>query len=62
MGVLALDMESAALYALARFHGCRALTLLAVSDVIPTGQRASAEDRQQAFGVVINTVLSALLG
>jgi purine-nucleoside phosphorylase len=62
MGILALDMESASLYAQARVHGRKALTLLSVSDVIPTGERASAEARQQAFGAVIDTVLSALLG
>ncbi len=61
MGILALDMESAALYALARSHGARALTLLTVSDVIPTGERATAEERQTAFGAVIEVVLQALL-
>lgn len=61
MGVLALDMETAALYALARQHGRRALTILSVSDVIPTALHANAEDRQNAFGAVIGTVLKALL-
>lgn len=61
MGILALDMESAALYALAREHGRRALTMLTVSDVIPTGLAASTEDRQSAFGSVIDVVLTALL-
>jgi len=60
-GILALDMESAALYALARHHGRRALTLLSVSDVIPTDERASTEERQNAFGEVIHVVLEALL-
>ncbi len=61
MGVLALDMESAALYALAQQHGRRALTILSVSDVIPTGERASHETRQNAFGKVIEIVLEAVL-
>ena len=61
MGALALDMESAALYGLAKKHGRRALTILSVSDVIPTGERASHEARQNAFGTVIETVLEALL-
>ena len=61
MGVLALDMESAALYALAHQHGKRALTILSVSDVIPTGERASHEARQNAFGAVIEVVLEAAL-
>jgi len=61
MGILALDMESAALYALAHQHGRRALTILSVSDVIPTGERASHEMRQNAFGAVIEVVLDAVL-
>jgi purine-nucleoside phosphorylase len=61
MGILALDMESAALYALAQQHGRRALTILSVSDVIPTGERASHETRQNAFGAVIEVVLEAVL-
>lgn len=61
MGILALDMESAALYALAHQHGKRALTILSVSDVIPTGERASHETRQNAFGAVIEVVLDAVL-
>jgi purine-nucleoside phosphorylase len=61
MGVLALDMESAALYALAHQHGKRALTILSVSDVIPTGEQASHEDRQNAFSTVIEVVLEAVL-
>jgi purine-nucleoside phosphorylase len=61
MDILALDMESAALYALAQQHGTRALTILSVSDVIPTGEHASHEVRQNAFGAVINVVLDAVL-
>lgn len=62
MGILALDMESAALYALARQHRRRALTLLTVTDLIPSGEQASTEARQNAFGAVIDVVLGALLG
>jgi purine-nucleoside phosphorylase len=61
MGVLALDMESAALYALAHQHGKRALTILSVSDVIPSGEKASHEERQNAFQTVIEVVLEAVL-
>lgn len=61
MGILALDMESAALYALARQHGKQALTLLSVSDVIPRAEHATPEQRQEAFGAVIEMVLAALL-
>ncbi len=61
MGVLALDMETAALYALARQHGRRALTLLTVSDVIPASAHFSPAERQSAFGAVIDVVLPALM-
>ena len=60
-GVLAIDMESAALYALAQQQGKRALTILSVSDVIPTGERASVDTRRNAFGTAIEAVLEAVL-
>lgn len=61
MDILALDMETAALYALAANLGKRALTILTVSDVLPTGLCATPVERQNAFGQVIDTVLAALL-
>ncbi len=60
-GILALDMETAALYALARFHGRRAATVLTVSDVLPRGLHFSPAERQAAFGTVADLVLGALL-
>lgn len=60
-GILALDMETAALYALARSHGRRAATILTVSDVIPKALHFSPEERQAAFGAVADLVLGALL-
>ena len=59
--VLAIDMESAALYGLARQMGRQALTILSVSDVIPTGERASHEARQNALGTAVEAVLEAVL-
>ena len=60
LGILALDMESAALFALARKHGRRALTVLTVTDVIPRGEHATPAERQAAFGGVIEVLLNAL--
>jgi len=60
-GVLALDMETAALYALARAHGRRAATVLTVSDVLPREEHFTPEERQAAFGAVADVVLGALL-
>lgn len=61
MGILALDMETAALYALARAHGRRAATVLTVSDVIPRAEHFSPAQRQAAFGAVADLVFTALL-
>lgn len=61
LGILALDMETAALYALARSLGRRAATVLTVSDVIPLALHYPPEERQAAFSAVADVVLAALL-
>lgn len=48
-GVLAVEMESAALYTIAARFGARALTILTVSDHIRTGAHLPAEDRERSF-------------
>jgi purine-nucleoside phosphorylase len=48
-GVLAVEMESAALYTIAARHRARALTILTVSDHIRTGEHMSADDRERSF-------------
>lgn len=48
-GVLAVEMETAALYTLAAKHHVQALTLLTVSDSLITGEALSAEERQSSF-------------
>lgn len=48
-GILAVEMESAALYALAAKHGVEALSVLTVSDSLVTGEVAAAEEREQNF-------------
>src|SRR5918998_3328034 len=48
-GVLAVEMETAAIYTIAARYRVRALTILTVSDHIKTGARTSAEDREQTF-------------
>jgi purine-nucleoside phosphorylase len=57
-GVLAVEMESTALYTVAAAHGCRALSILTVSDLILTGEQASAEQRQTAFMAMVELALS----
>jgi len=48
-GVLAVDMETSALYTLAARSGVKALSILTVSDNIITGAGSSTVDRQQKF-------------
>lgn len=49
MGVLAVEMEAAALYMTAAFFGKRALALCSISDSVTTGEALSAEERQTMF-------------
>src|SRR5688572_15793048 len=49
-GVLAAEMETAALYTLAARRGARALSILTVSDNLVTGEQTTADERQTGFG------------
>ena len=49
MGVLATEMEAAALYMNAARAGVNALAILTISDVLGSGEECSAEERQNAF-------------
>ena len=57
MGVLAVEMEAAALYMNAARAGKRALALLTVSDSLVTGEATSAEERQSSFNEMIKAAL-----
>jgi purine-nucleoside phosphorylase len=56
-GVLAVEMESAALYTIAARFKAKALTVLTVSDHIKTGERTSAEDRERTFAEMAEIAL-----
>jgi purine-nucleoside phosphorylase len=60
-GVLGVEMETSALYTLAAKHGRRALAVNTVSDHIVTGEQASAEEREQGFGAMVEIALTALM-
>ncbi len=49
MGVLAVEMESAALYSNAAYAGVNALCILTISDSLVTGEATTAEERQTTF-------------
>lgn len=56
-GILAIEMETAALYTLAAKHGRRALSVLTVSDHIITGEETTSEERQTTFNEMIEVAL-----
>jgi purine-nucleoside phosphorylase len=60
-GVLAVEMESAALYTIAARYRARALTLLTVSDHLKTGEHTSAHEREQTFGQMVEVALDAAI-
>ncbi|MBR2131191.1 MAG: purine-nucleoside phosphorylase [Oscillospiraceae bacterium] len=57
MGVMAVEMESAALYMTAAFLGKRALAICSISDSLVTGEELSAEDRQTTFTTMMEIAL-----
>ncbi|TWT07764.1 purine-nucleoside phosphorylase [Planococcus sp. CPCC 101016] len=60
-GVLALEMESAALYTLAAKFGRQALSILTVSDHLLTGEVTTSEERQTTFNDMIVVALDAAI-
>lgn len=56
-GVLAVEMESAELYTLAAFKKIEALSILTVSDVLPTKVFLSSEERQSTFSDMVKIAL-----
>ncbi|MCD7776652.1 MAG: purine-nucleoside phosphorylase [Firmicutes bacterium] len=61
MGVLAVEMEAAALYMTAARSGKRALAICTVSDSIVTGEVTSSKERQESFDDMIKIALSVAL-
>ena len=57
MGVLAVEMEAAALYMTAAKAGKNALCILSISDHIYSGEELSAEERQVGFGKMMEIAL-----
>lgn len=60
-GVLAVEMESAALYTLAAKHKARALTVCTVSDNLATGEATSSEEREKSFTTMMELALETIL-
>ncbi|MCD8122270.1 MAG: purine-nucleoside phosphorylase [Clostridiales bacterium] len=57
MGVLAVEMEAAALYSNAAYGGANALCILTISDSAITGEATTAEERQTTFTNMMEVAL-----
>ncbi len=57
MGVLAIEMEAAALYCNAAYTGKRGLSVCSISDNIITGEALSPEQRQTSFTDMMRVAL-----
>lgn len=58
---LAVEMEAFALFANAQYLGKNAATILTVSDVIPTGEYISADERERALKTMMELSLEAAI-
>jgi purine-nucleoside phosphorylase len=57
MGVLCVEMETAALYMNAAVNGARALSILTISNHFVTGEETSAQERERKFTDMIEVAL-----
>ena len=60
-GVLAVEMETAALYTLAAKFHVNALSILTVSDDLVTNQKATSEERQKAVTQMVEIALEVAI-
>ncbi|PSL01910.1 purine-nucleoside phosphorylase [Haloactinopolyspora alba] len=59
-GVIAVEMEAAALYTIAAKFGARALSVCTVSDNLVTGEQTTADERERTFGEMVELTLGAV--
>ncbi|MBN1499620.1 MAG: purine-nucleoside phosphorylase [Spirochaetes bacterium] len=56
-GVLAVEMETSALYTLASKYGAKALSILTVSDSLITGEETTSGEREKTFTEMVEIAL-----
>lgn len=61
MNVNVIEMELAGIYGVAAQYGAKALGILTVSDVIPSGAALTAEERQSSFHEMVTLALETSL-
>lgn len=60
MGILAVEMETAGLYAIAAEERAQALSIVTVSDHLVTGEVTSPDERERTFDEMVRIALEAL--
>lgn len=60
-GVLAVEMESSALFTIANQFGVDALTILTISDSILTGETITSEEKERALNEMIRLALETII-
>ena len=60
MGVLAVEMEAAALYMNAAYLGAKALCIVTISDHFITSERSTAEEREKSFTEMMQIALDTV--
>ena len=60
MGILAVEMETAGMYAIAAEEGAQALSIVTVSDHLVTGEVTSPAERERTFDDMVRIALEAL--
>lgn len=60
MGILAVEMEAAGMYAIAAERRARALAVLTVSDHVRTGESTGPDERERTFDDMVRVALDAL--
>ncbi|MEF9922433.1 MAG: purine-nucleoside phosphorylase [Anaerovoracaceae bacterium] len=61
MGVMAVEMEAAALYMNAAYNNVNALAMMTISDHFVTGEKSTIEERQTAFTDMMKLALEAAI-
>ena len=60
LGISAIEMETAALYINAAYHGVKALSMLTITDNIETGEKLSVSERETGLDKMIKLALSTI--
>ncbi len=61
MNILAMDMESAAIFSIAAENRVKALSILTVSDHVVKGGEITAEERQTTFNQMMELALETAI-